>query len=95
MKANGEHFENGAHLIPVNVLTVKVNESSKIKGTSNPIVISTQGQTLISSAGRGSKLNIDLDYSIPEARSASTDILGKAAGKFTQMITYTVSALYF
>lgn len=93
VKANGENFENGSNFIPVNVLTIKRNESSQITGTSTPIVLSTQDQVLVSAAGRGSKLNLDLDYIIPQARSSSVDILGKPAGNYTQEITYTATAL--
>lgn len=93
VKANGENFENGSSFIPVRVLTIKRNESSKITGTSSPIVLSTQDQVLVSGADRGSKLNLDLDYIIPQARSTSADILGKPAGTYTQKITYTATAL--
>lgn len=93
VKANGENFENGSNNIPVNVLTIKRNESSKITGTSTPIVLSTADQVLISGADRGSKLNLDLDYIIPQARSSSADILGKPAGNYTQKVTYTATAL--
>lgn len=93
VKANGENFENGAYNIPVNVLTIKRNESSQITGVSNPIILSTRDQVLISGADRGSQLNLDLDYIIPQARSSSIDILGKPAGIYTQQITYTATAL--
>ena len=93
VKANGENFENGAHHIPINVLTIKRNEGSKIKGTSAPIILSTQDQVLISAADRGSKLNLDLDYIIPQARSSSSDILGKPSGSYTQKVTYTATAI--
>ncbi|WP_034259394.1 hypothetical protein [Aequorivita capsosiphonis] len=93
VKANGENFENGSNSIPVDVLTIKRNESSQITGTSSPIILSTQDQVLISGADRGSKLNLDLDYIIPQARSSSVDILGKPAGHYSQKITYTATAL--
>lgn len=93
VKANGENFENGSNFIPVNVLTIKRNESSQITGTSSPVILSTEDQVLVSGADRGSKLSLDLDYTIPQAKSASTDILGKPAGTYTQQITYTATAL--
>ncbi|WP_150452432.1 peptidoglycan-binding protein LysM [Arenibacter lacus] len=93
VKANGAYFENGAHQIPVNVLTISRNETSKITGNSKPIVLSTEDQVLVSGADSGSKLNLDLDYKIPQARSSSPDMLGKPEGKYTQKVTYTVSAL--
>ncbi|GGW30225.1 hypothetical protein GCM10007383_14390 [Arenibacter certesii] len=93
VRANGENFENGSHVIPVNVLTVKCNESSEITGTATPIILSTQDQVLINGEGSGSKLKLDLDYTIPKARSSSAAILGKPAGKYTQKVTYTATAL--
>lgn len=92
VKANGEHFEDGSNTIPVNVLTIQRNESSQITGSSSSVVLSTQDQILISSASHGSKLNLDLDYIIPQERSSSSDMLGKPAGNYTQQITYTATA---
>lgn len=93
VKANGSSFENGAYLIPVDVLTIKRNESSNMTGTSSPIILSTQDQVLVSSAGHGSRLTLDLDYLIPQSRSSSPDILGKPSGTYTQEVTYTISAI--
>lgn len=93
VKANGANFENGTNFIPVDVLTIKRNENSNITGTSSPVVLSTQDQVLVSGAGQGSMLALDLDYLIPQARSSSADILGKLGGTYTQEITFTVSAL--
>lgn len=93
VKAHGENFENGSNAIPIDVLTIRRNNSSRIGGTSSPIILSTQDQILLSAAGAGSKLNLDLDYIIPKARSSSADILGKPAGTYTQKITYTATAL--
>ncbi len=92
VKANGEYFESGSNLIPVNVLTIKRNESSNMTGTSSPIILSTQDQVLVSGIGHGSKLTLDLDYVIPQARSSSLDILGKPGGNYTQTVTYTATA---
>ncbi|MAP80381.1 MAG: peptidoglycan-binding protein LysM [Aequorivita sp.] len=93
VRANGTHFENGSNSIPVDVLTVKLNESSSIEGNSAPVVLSTSDQVLISGVGSGSKLNLDLDYIIPQERSSSSDILGKPSGSYTQQVTYTATAL--
>ncbi len=93
VKANGENFENGSNSIPVNVLTIQRNESSQVTGNSSPVVLSTQDQILVSGAGQGSKLSLDLDYVIPQSKSSSLDILGKPAGTYTQKITYTATAL--
>ena len=93
VKANGENFSDGANNIPVNVLTIKSNNSSTVVGTANEIVLSNKDQVLVQGAALGSKLHLDLDYSIPEAKSTSSDILGKPAGTYTQTITYTATAL--
>lgn len=93
VKANGENFESGTNMIPVDVMTIRRNAASKITGNSNPIVLSAQDQLLISGAGHGSQLNLDLDYIIPQARSSSSDILGKPSGNYTQTVTYTATAL--
>ncbi|MEM0518018.1 MULTISPECIES: peptidoglycan-binding protein LysM [Aequorivita] len=93
VKANGATFENGSHHIPVDVLTIRKNESSQLTGSSAPVVLSTQDQVLISGADQGSKLNLDLDYIIPQARSTSSDILGKPAGIYSQKVTYTLTAI--
>src|SRR5690554_759261 len=93
VKANGANFENGTNFIPVEVLTIKRNESSNLPGISAPIILSTQDQVLVSGAGHGSRMTLDLDYLIPRARSSSTDILGKLGGTYTQEVIYTVSAL--
>lgn len=93
VKANGENFQNGSYNIPVNVLTIKRNASSQITGTSTPIILSNQDQVLISAADSGNKLNLDLDYIIPKARSSSSDILGKPSGTYTQEVTYTATAI--
>ena len=62
-------------------------------GKSTPIILSTTDQVLVGSAALGLKLQLDLDYIIPKAKSSSTDILGKPAGSYTQTVTYTASAL--
>lgn len=93
VKANGENFENGSNAIPVNVLTIKRNPSSNMTGTSSPVILSTEDQVLVSGIGHGSRLTLDLDYVIPQARSSSLDILGKPGGTYTQTVTYTATAL--
>ncbi|KVV15131.1 peptidoglycan-binding protein LysM [Flavobacterium sp. TAB 87] len=93
VKANGAYFENGTNLIPINVITIRRNESSTLSGTSTPVVLSTLDQVLVGGAALGSKLQLDLDYIIPQSKSSSTDILGKPAGTYTQTVTYTASAL--
>ncbi len=93
VKANGENFESGSNFIPVNVLTIKRNESSNMTGTSSPIILSNQDQVLVSGIGQGSRLTLDLDYIIPKAKSSSPDILGKPSGTYTQTVTYTATAL--
>lgn len=93
VKANGEYFENGSNLIPINVITIQRNQSSTLVGKSTPIVLSTKDQVLVGGAALGSKLQLDLDYIIPQSKSSSNDILGKPAGNYTQTVTYTATAL--
>lgn len=93
VKANGHSFESGANSIPVDVITIRRNESSTVSGTSSPVVLSTQDQLLVSGAALGSKLHLNLDYIIPQAKSSSSDILGKPSGTYTQTVTYSASAL--
>ena len=93
VKANGEYFINGSNLIPINVITIQRNQSSTLAGRSAPVVLSTKDQVLVGGAALGSKLQLDLDYIIPQSKSSSNDILGKPSGTYTQTVTYTASAL--
>lgn len=93
VKANGEYFESGNNVIPINVITIRENESSTLGGTSTPVVLSTSDQILIGGASLGSKLQLDLDYIIPASKSSSDDILGKPAGSYSQTVIYTATAL--
>lgn len=91
-KANEENFNNGNNTIPVNVLTIQRNESSQITGDSSLVIPSAQDQALISGADHGSRLNLNLEYIIPQERSSPSDMLSKPAGNYTQEITYTATA---
>jgi len=93
VKAEGANFTNGSNVIPVNVLTIKAATGGTMAGTQNTIVLSTTDQVLIGNAPLGSALTLDLDYTIPAAKSSSSDILGKPAGTYTQKVTYTATAL--
>ena len=92
VKAEGPNFTNGSNVIPVDVLTIKAATGGTMAGTQNTIVLSTADQVLIANAPLGSALTLDLDYTIPEAKSSSVDILGKPAGTYTQNVTYTATA---
>ncbi len=92
VKADGANFTDGTNNIPVNVLTINA-AGGTIAGTQATIVLSTTDQTLIANAPLGSALTLDLDYTIPAAKSSSADILGKPAGTYTQTVTYTATAL--
>lgn len=93
VKADGAKFNNGTNNIPVDVLTIKAATGGTIAGTQNTVVLSTTDQTLIKNAPLGSALTLNLDYTIPAAKSSSADILGKPAGTYTQNVTYTATAL--
>ncbi|QXU49919.1 peptidoglycan-binding protein LysM [Chryseobacterium sp. D764] len=94
VKAGGANFMNGTNLIPVNVLTIKAaTAAGTMGGTKSAVVLSATDQTLVSNAPLGSALTLNLDYTIPAAKSSSPDILGKPAGTYTQTVTYTATAL--
>jgi len=94
VKAGGASFVNGTNLIPVDVLTIKASAASgTMGGTKSAVVLSATDQTLVANAPLGSALTLNLDYTIPAAKSSSSDILGKPAGTYTQTVTYTATAL--
>jgi len=94
VKAGGASFVNGTNLIPVDVLTIKAAAASgTMGGTKRAVVLSATDQTLVANAPLGSALTLNLDYTIPAAKSSSSDILGKPAGTYTQTVTYTATAL--
>ncbi|MCD9615907.1 peptidoglycan-binding protein LysM [Chryseobacterium gleum] len=94
VKAGGPNFVNGSNSIPVDVLTIKVAEApGSMGGTKNDVILSAGEKNLVSNAPLGSALTLNLDYTIPAARSSSSDILGKPAGTYTQTVTYTATAL--
>jgi len=94
VKAGGASFVNGTNLIPVDVLTIKAAAASgTMGGTKSAVVLSATDQTLVANAPLGSALTLNLDYTIPAAKSSSSDILGKPAGTYTQTVTYTATAL--
>ena len=94
VKAGGTNFLNGINTIPVNVLTIKAAAASgTMGGTKNTVVLSATDQNLVTNAPLGSALTLNLDYTIPAAKSSSADILGKPAGTYTQTVTYTATAL--
>ncbi|MEA1851450.1 MULTISPECIES: peptidoglycan-binding protein LysM [Chryseobacterium] len=94
VKAGGANFINGTNLIPVDVLTIKASAASgTMGGTKSTVVLSAADQTLVANAPLGSALTLNLDYTIPAAKSSSSDILGKPAGTYTQTVTYTATAL--
>ena len=95
VRAGGTDFKNGSNLIPVSVLTITAKPSATkgMGGDKAPIVLTENDQKLVTGALLGSALTLDLDYTIPAAKSSSSDILGKPAGKYTQTVIYTASTL--
>lgn len=76
------------------MLTIKAaTAAGTMGGTKNAVVLSATDQTLVTNAPLGSALTLNLDYTIPAAKSSSADILGKPAGTYTQTVTYTATAL--
>lgn len=93
VRAEGPHFENGDHKIPVNVITIRPNSSSTVSGTFVPIELSNANQILVEGSALGSKLNLDIDYVIPQSKASSTDIIGKPAGTYKQIVIFSATAL--
>lgn len=92
VKAEGDNFVNGSHLIPVDVLQIKAVTGGTMTGTFNEITLSNTDQVLVSNAALGAQKTLDIDYSIT-ADKAQTELLGKEPGTYTQKVTYTATAL--
>ena len=92
VKAEGENFVNGSNVIPVFVLQVKAVSGGTINGSLKSITLSAVDQVLVSNAALGAQKSLNIDYSI-SAINASTFLLGKAAGTYTQKVKYTATAL--
>ena len=95
VKAEGANFVNGTNSIPVYVLQVKAitgGTTGTMSGGLKTITLSAADQTLVSNAILGPKRSLSIDYSI-SALNASTFLLGKPAGTYTQNVTYTATAL--
>lgn len=92
VKAEGENFVNGSSTIPVNVLRIKATTTGASISGQSGIELSNTDQTLVSSVGLGYKKSIGIDYTI-SAINAREHLLGKAAGTYTQIVTYTATAL--
>lgn len=95
VKANGADFVSGQNRIPVNVLTIKPVKggTTTMVGTFTNVALSTNDQNLVTAADLGNRLSLDLNYEISREKASSPDILGKVAGKYTQTVTYTATAL--
>ncbi len=92
VKADGETFKDGPNNIPVDVLQIKAVTGGTMAGTYNTITLSKNDQKLVSNATFGAKKSLSIDYSI-SAEKASTELLGKPAGTYSQKIKYTATAL--
>lgn len=95
VKANGEFFTDGINDIPINVLVIKPGKAGRttMGGSMNDVILSTVDQNIVSNAPVGYNQVLELDYEIPESKSASPDILGKPAGTYSQIVTYSAVAL--
>jgi hypothetical protein len=93
VKAEGANFMNGSNVIPVDVLQVKaVTAGGTMVGTFKTIALSATDQELVSNATLGAKKSLSIDYSI-SADKASTVLLGKEPGTYTQKVIYTATAI--
>lgn len=91
VKADGADFTKGSDVIPVNVLDITAVAGGTLTGTFNKITLSTTDQVLVATAPKGAKKSLSIQYSI-SADKASTVLLGKPAGTYTQKVTYTATA---
>ncbi len=92
VKSNGVNFLNGSNSIPVNVLQIKAVSGGTMTGTFNTITLSNADQKLVAAADKGAKKSLSIEYSI-SADKASTVLLGKPVGTYTQTVTYTATAI--
>lgn len=92
VKSEGANFVSGANLIPVDILQVKAVAGGSLTGTLNEVTLSSTDQVLVSNASSGAKQSLNIAYSI-SAEKASKVLLGKPKGTYTQMVTYTTTAL--
>lgn len=95
VKADDTSFTDGTNNIPVSVLKIKVITGGNTNASSTNIpevTLSNSDKLLAGDVTKGSKLVFDLNYSI-SALDASTVILGKPAGTYTQTVTYTATAI--
>ena len=92
VKSEGANFVSGANVIPVDILQVKAVAGGSLIGTMNEVTLSTTDQVLVGNASSGAKQSLNIAYSI-SAEKASTVLLGKPAGTYTQTVTYTATAL--
>ncbi|KVV15128.1 peptidoglycan-binding protein LysM [Flavobacterium sp. TMP13] len=92
VKAEAANFVNGTNNIPVDVLQVQAVTGGTMGGTLKTVTLSAVDQVLVSNATLGAKRSLSIDYSI-SAVKASTVLLGKPAGTYTQKVKYTATAL--
>lgn len=92
VKSDGDNFVNGSENIPVEVLQIKAVPGGSLVGTFNEVTLSTTDQVLVSNANLGAKQSLNIAYSI-SAEKASSLLLGKPKGTYTQKVTYTATAL--
>lgn len=92
VKAEGDNFESGTRVIPLEVLQVKAVTGGTMGGTFNEIILSNEDQVLVGNATLGARKSLNIDYSI-SAFNAQTVLLGKDPGTYTQQVKYTATSL--
>lgn len=93
VKAADSNFSDGTNVIPVNVLRIQGATTGSMGGDRPVITLTDADQILVGNADLGSALTLDINYTIPATEASSSKILGKKAGKYTQNVTYTATAL--
>lgn len=89
VRANSANFTFGSNVIPVSSL--QIGPTTGETGVNTIAELSTQSQVLISSNVPQIDKKYGIRYAIPSTKTAA--LINKAKGKYTAVITYTLTAL--
>lgn len=89
--ASAELSNAGGDKINTNSVTVEIPAGQTDLGTLNSAALSTSDFMLISGGTAAVNKNINVKYSIPNTISSTSAILGKPAGDYETVLTYTIT----
>lgn len=89
VRANSANFSFGSNVIPVSSL--QIGPATGETGVNTIAELSTQSQVLISSSVPQIDKKYGIRYAIPSTKTAA--LINKTKGKYTAVITYTLTAL--